>query len=300
MSTLLIPILVGLLILLGITAAARRRSAARLEAHARNNRARLAASWAGLLDRSDVLILDTETTGLGKRSELVEIALVDTRGTTRLDEPVLPLGRIPKEASDIHGLTRARLRTMAAGPWPEVDRKLEPVVRAAGTVLIWNAEYDIRLIRQTVEKHKEKGYEPPASAGNGRGVTGRCVMQEYASLYRRPRIGLDEAAGLEGITLVEPRHRALGDVLTVLAVMRSVVQSSDQLPPGWTDAMPAPQAGGRGGWRADAPTTNQISYARSLLERNGRDDEYEVEELEAMSKGEVSDLIGELQEESRA
>ena len=67
-----------------------------------------------LLNRQDVLILDTETTGLGKAAEVVEIAIVDTTGATRLNTVVMPVGRINSEASDIHGLTRKKLRELKA------------------------------------------------------------------------------------------------------------------------------------------------------------------------------------------
>ena len=61
-----------------------------------------------LLNRQDFLILDIETTGLGKGAEVVEIAVVDTTGATLLSTVVMPVWRINSEASDIHGLTRAR------------------------------------------------------------------------------------------------------------------------------------------------------------------------------------------------
>ncbi len=56
-----------------------------------------------LLNREDVLILDTETTGLNENAEIVEI--VDTTGTTRYSAPIMPKGRIP--SADIRGLTQA-------------------------------------------------------------------------------------------------------------------------------------------------------------------------------------------------
>ena len=297
MTTLLILVLVGLLILLVVRSATGLTSAAQDEASAVRVRGALAADWSEVLDRSDVLILDTETTGLGNRSELVEIALIDTRGETRFDEPVLPIGRIPREASDVHGLTRARLKEMTARPWPEVEREMAPVMRTARTVLIWNAEYDLRLIEQTVRKHEERGTAPNPPAGDEHRLTGRCVMKEYASLYGRPRIGLDEAARIEGVATVEPRHRALGDVRTVLAIVRSVVRSADELPRGWIHAMPAARVAAGGGWREDPATEKQVSYALSLLEESDREDEYDIEDLQAMSKGEVSDLIEELKED---
>ena len=78
--------------------------------------------------------------------------------------------------------------------------------------------------------------------------------------------------------------------------MRAVVEHGDQLPVGWQPGVGGPS---RATWRADPSTEKQISYALSLLERTGREDEYEFEDLEAMSKGEISELIDELKAETR-
>ena len=65
----------------------------------------------------------------------------------------LPQGPIPRGASDVHGLTRTKLRSMGARPWSDVHPELAELLRGAGAVLIWNAEYDRRLLDQTAERH---------------------------------------------------------------------------------------------------------------------------------------------------
>ena len=95
-----------------------------------------------LLDRKDVLVIDTETTGLDRRSEVLEVAVIDTTGRVLLDTVSLPQGRIPRDASDVHGLTRARLRTMGARPWPAVHAELALLLEDASSVIAWNAEFD--------------------------------------------------------------------------------------------------------------------------------------------------------------
>ena len=189
----------------------------------------LAANWSALLDRSDVLILDTETTGLGNRAEVVEVALIDTRGHVRLERPIMPIGRISKQASQIHGLTRARLRELGAQPWPSVVPEYEALLRTTDTVLVWNAEFDARLISQTVQKHVEKGTAViDALSPDFTQIRAHCLMTEYAALDGRERISLEEAAETEGARPSEPKHRAANDALTVLAVMRAVVATADQ------------------------------------------------------------------------
>lgn len=114
------------------------------------NRRRL---WAKRLDRDDVLILDTETTGLGSRAEIVEIGILDTTGRVVYDALVMPEGRIPREASDVHGITRQTLREAGAKPWPEHHRAVMNLLQDARLIVVYNVEYDARLIAQTVERH---------------------------------------------------------------------------------------------------------------------------------------------------
>ena len=143
-----------------------------------------------LLNRPDVLVIDVETTGLGERAEVIAIAVIDTTGRVLLNTVSLPQGRIPTKASDVHGMTRARLRSMGARPWPEVHAELRPLLLGAHIALAWNAEYDCRLLEQTAGRHELT--LPP--------VVWRCVMQTEATTRdgpdgdRAPWVKLTEAA----------------------------------------------------------------------------------------------------------
>ena len=120
-----------------------------------------------LLNRPDVLVVDVETTGLGDRAEVLAVAVIDTTGRVLLDTVSMPQGRIPTEASNVHGLTRPRLRSMGARPWPEVHGELVDLLRGAKIVIAWNVEYDSRLLHQTAKRH---GLPLPS-------VTWRCAME---------------------------------------------------------------------------------------------------------------------------
>ena len=48
--------------------------------------------------------LDTETTGLDPKDEIVEISIVDEDGSVLLEKFVRPSMPIPREATRIHGL----------------------------------------------------------------------------------------------------------------------------------------------------------------------------------------------------
>lgn len=124
----------------------------------------VAAELRPLLNRPDVLVIDVETTGLGDRAEVLSVAAVDTTGRVLLDAVCLPQGCIPAEASDLHGLTRARLRARGARSWPEVHPEVATLLLRACAVLAWNAEFDRRLLEQTAERHGLRCHRPRGSA----------------------------------------------------------------------------------------------------------------------------------------
>ena len=110
-------------------------------------------NWPELLDRPDVLILDSETTRLGENGEIVEIAIIDTTGEAVLDRLVLPVGRIAAGAARVHGITRDMLRAADAQPWPATHARAVRLLRAASAVLIYNADFDRDMLEQTAARH---------------------------------------------------------------------------------------------------------------------------------------------------
>ena len=171
-----------------------------------------AVNWSELLDRPDVLVLDTETTGLGPEAEVIEIAVIDTTGAVLLDTLSLPQDHIPKAASDIHGLTYDRLKRTDAPPWPEVHDQLLTVLEGVSVVLGWNVSFDHRVLQQTAKRHGLRLHKLPW----------RDLLADYRAIRPTGRHRLGDAANREGVTVKGSAHRALTDCQTVLAVMQSV------------------------------------------------------------------------------
>jgi len=175
--------------------------------------------WSKRLNRADVLILDTETTGLGRRAEIVEIGIVDTTGCVVYDALVMPKGRIPRDASEVHGITRQTLRDAGAKPWPEHHQAVMDLLRAAKMIVVYNAEYDARLIVQTVERH---GLTLPRRLPEW-----ECAMLAYAE-HRGVRgnhgdyrwYKLQSAVRYEGFKVPGKAHRATTDCLATLEIVR--------------------------------------------------------------------------------
>ena len=112
-----------------------------------------AVAWArGVLAQPDVIILDTETTGLHEDAEIVQIAVLDAAtGNTLLDTLVRPSTPIPPDASLIHGIGDEHV--MAAPIWSEVYPRVAELLKAATLVVIYNAEFDERMIWQTCQAY---------------------------------------------------------------------------------------------------------------------------------------------------
>lgn len=128
-----------------------------------------AIAWASaVVARPDVVYLDTETTGLDGRAEIVEIAVIDNAGKTLLDTLVRPDGIIPYEVVRIHGIDD---EMVAGAPrWTEVYPALLELLRDR-TVIVYNAEFDFRLVNQM---NRRCGYPTYASQWH-------CAMKQYAA-----------------------------------------------------------------------------------------------------------------------
>ena len=71
-----------------------------------------------LLERDDTLIVDTETTGVGRGAEVIEVVAIDTTGALRLSALSLPVGPISHESWKFTGSpsTRSTPKAHARGP----------------------------------------------------------------------------------------------------------------------------------------------------------------------------------------
>lgn len=166
-----------------------------------------------LLERRDVLVINTVTTGIDPRAEVVDVAVLDTTGELRMNRLSLAVNRIPREASDTHGLTRERLREVQADPWPVVYADLVELLAAATLVVAYNAGLHRRLLVQTAERHGLK--RMPATDW-------ACLMRTYTETTSgrdAPWIELAAARTREGLA-APATHWAMEDARTALELLR--------------------------------------------------------------------------------
>lgn len=128
-----------------------------------------AVLWSrSILADSDTIFLDTETTGLGPRAEIVDIAVIAASGDVLLDVLVRPHRPIPIDATRIHGIRNEDV--MDAMSWCDVVEILGPIL-VDRQVVVYNATFDQTMVHQCCDRI---GVPSPTASW-------LCAMRAYAA-----------------------------------------------------------------------------------------------------------------------
>lgn len=100
-------------------------------------------SW---FDDEKYIILDTETTGLESDDVIIEMSIINLKGETLLDSLISPLKADFEEATALHGISQEMLES--APKWSEIWPSIQAILKDK-IILIYNAEFDERMIDQT-------------------------------------------------------------------------------------------------------------------------------------------------------
>jgi DNA polymerase-3 subunit epsilon len=166
--------------------------------------------------------IDTETTGLDKNAEIVEIAIVDHDGKVLMEDLIRPSVSIPPETSRVHHITDEMVKN--AKTWPV----LWPTIRSnifGRPLAFYNEVFDMRMIRQTHQK-----FSPTPWRENFKTF---CVMKLYAqfvgdwdSYHNRFRyFKLEQAGKTCGLTHLNT-HRAAEDTLLTRELLHFIANQS--------------------------------------------------------------------------
>lgn len=157
----------------------------------------------------DWVVVDTETTGLGDKAQVVQIGIVDAAGNELFNQLVRPSVAIEPEATRVHGLTAAKLAGCPA--WPEVWPAAAALIN--GRVLAYNAAFDGRVIAQSCRAY---GLPEPVLAWvdvMGLVAAAYGMWSNYHEDFRWFSLG--EAAAIRGIRPYDDDrykpHDAAGD-----------------------------------------------------------------------------------------
>lgn len=161
-----------------------------------------------LVERN-AIILDTETTGLGEKDEIIEISIIDMKGTVIMDTLIKPTILIPPDALAIHGISN--LKVSDAPYISQIFAELTYLLQN-NYVVIYNAGFDLRMLQQSLYAHK---IEMP----NDLKRNVYCAMELYATFngewdegkgsYKWIRLGT--AAAELDVPLPDNLHRTKND-----------------------------------------------------------------------------------------
>ncbi len=167
--------------------------------------------WASnLLLRRDWVILDTETTGLDRNAEIVQIGILSSRGEVIVDTLVRPTKKIPPITTAIHGITDLMVETASS------FTRLHPVLCQAlrgKNVIIYNAVFDLRIISQTCQLHRIN----PINIERW-----ECAMLKYAA-YKGEKNQYGQGYRLQ--KLEGGDHTAIGDCRATLSLIKKMAGS---------------------------------------------------------------------------
>ncbi|CAL9391318.1 3'-5' exonuclease DinG [Streptomyces sp. enrichment culture] len=171
---------------------------------------------------------DTETTGVDvERDRIVSAALVvqecaggRVRQTRWLVNPGIP---VPREATEVHGLTDEHLQHHGRWPAPvmeEIARALAEQQVAGRPVVVMNAPFDLTLLDRELRRHRASSL---ARYLDNRPLTvlDPRVLDKHLDRYRKGRRTLADLCAHYGIEL-EGAHDAGADALASLEVVRAV------------------------------------------------------------------------------
>ena len=189
-----------------------------------------------LQNKEKYVILDTETTGLGKNDVIVQIGIIDLDGNSLLNTLVKPTKRkkISSEATDIHGIKIEDLENS-----PILCDLITQITSICNNkkVLIYNSEYDERLFDQTIKQDD--------NCFKFLSFNSECVMLQYSKYKGSWNEHYQEYRFQK---LPSGDHSAIGDCLATLKVIKKMATDFDLIESNIQTGPPEKQINKRNWW----------------------------------------------------
>lgn len=165
--------------------------------------------WARyILERNDWCVLDTETTSL--TGFVVDLAIVAPDGTTLFNSLINPECEVTSGAKAVHGITDEELT--AAPRLLDVWQEIQTALAGRSLILAYNVAFDEAVMIRSAQR-----YQLPELTQKW-----DCIMEWYAQYF-------GEWSRYHGNYKWQPLyggHRALGDALAALDVLKTMAYAS--------------------------------------------------------------------------
>lgn len=184
-----------------------------------------------IYDQGNFVILDTETTGIKGRRQILSIAILHANGTPLLNRYVKNQIPIPMIATNIHGIKAEHL--VDADSWHNIKPIVLGILRGKD-VIVYNADYDRDMLGQT-----DECFDLVAEDYH-KYCRWHCAMLWYADFmgdwddyHQNNRWHKLTAACVQQNVPVKDAHGALADCRMTLALMEKVFAIDP--PKSWID-----------------------------------------------------------------
>lgn len=170
------------------------------------------AEWAQRMLDSYAAILDTETTGLDNKAQVIQLSILSVTGDILFDSLVRPTVPISPSAFAVHGINESNIRN--APRLPDIVNQVRDILSPV-PVIIYNAPFDLRILNQSL-----RAYSLPTDWVNR--LEYHCAMRRYTDFKQEDK----------WIKLPKGDHSALGDCRATLKIILEMAQDGASVPVG--------------------------------------------------------------------
>jgi len=156
-----------------------------------------------LLANPNAVLLDTETTGLSKQDQVIELAIMGTDGIVILNQRYRPTVPIKADAEKIHGISYHSL--IQSPPVHKIEDHALPLLKDR-VIVAHNASFDKRML--------------VATCPNLKGLTWVCSLELYKAAF-------PEAPNHK----LEGDHSAIGDLKALLKLLKDIASLDGAIEP---------------------------------------------------------------------
>lgn len=193
-----------------------------LKAKLRSREAKAGSAARDIL-KEESLVLDTETTGLDYRDQIIELAIVNHAGETVFDQRFKPTCEINPEAADVHGITVEILDDK-----PPFKDKFDEVknLLLSKNLVIFNKDFDLGMLKSTCAAF---GLDTDWIKELKTDCAMDLAAYAYGSTNRYGSISLSNATLYAGVEWQGEAHSALADSLATLGLIKNMASHTIKL-----------------------------------------------------------------------